>query len=227
LQIGDREIPVPTQPVSNQSQRRRLVELLGENRDCYILMPLPRSGWVGWLMGWFFVVMLLGVVGMFWVFGGMALWEGGWSAVPFMLSFLLMSLPVLWFIIYIAKDTLYGKGPERYSFDRRKGELTINRRHGFSKEYQPEAIHRLKDIAAIQLLYSGYHSFVHTWDTGGSGGTTHEQFHTYEMNLVFRDAQQPRLHLCTHADWKWMREMGEKLADFLQVPVVDQLCHGT
>ncbi len=46
------------------------------------------------------------------------------------------------------------------------------------------------------------------------------------MNLVFGDSQQARLHLCTHADWEWMRDTGQKLAEFLRIPIVDQLCHG-
>jgi len=66
-----------------------------------------------------------------------------------------MSLPFLGFIVLMARRTLYGKGPQRFQFDRRKGELIIDRRQGLSKEYQAEAIHSLSDIAAIQLLYSG------------------------------------------------------------------------
>jgi hypothetical protein len=216
LQMGDREIPVPTQPLSYESRNRRQVELLTGDPDCFILMPLPGSVWIGWLMG----LMLVGLVGFLWVLGSMALWGGGWWG----LVFLFMSLPFLGIVVLMAKSTLYGKGPRRFQFDRRKGELIIDRRQGLSNAYQPEAIRRLSDIAAIQLLYSGYHSIVHTSDSGPS---TNEKFHTYEMDLVFGDSQQSRLHLCTHADWKWMREMGQKLAEFLRVPVVDQLCHGT
>jgi hypothetical protein len=135
-----------------------------------------------------------------------------------------MSLPFLGFLVFMARSILYGKGPQRFQFDRRKGELLIDRRVGLSKEYHLEAGRRLSDIAAIQLLCSGYHSIVHTSDGGPS---TREQFYTYEMNLVFGDSQQSRLHLCTHADWKWMRETGQKLAEFLRVPVVDQLCKDT
>jgi hypothetical protein len=220
LQIGDREIPLPTQPLSYVSQNRRQVELLTGDRDCFILMPLPRSAWPVWLFG----IMLAVPVGLCWVFGGMALLAGRWWLALF---FLLVSILPLGIAVLIARDALYGKGPQRFAFDRRKGELTICRRRGLRKEYEPEAIRRLSDIAAIQLLYSGYHSLVHTWDSGGSGGTMSEQFYTYEMNLVFWDAQQPRMHLCTHSDWEWMREMGQKLAQFLRVPVVDQLCQGT
>jgi hypothetical protein len=215
LQIGDREIPVLTQPLSHESRNRRQVELLTDEPDCFILMPLPGSAWMGWLMG----LMLVGLVGFLWVLGSMALWEGAWWG----LVFLLMSLPFLGIVVLMARSALYGKGPQRFQFDRRKGELIIERRHGLSREYQAEANHPLSDISAIQLLYSGYHSIVHTSD---SGPGTNEQFYTFEMNLVFGGAQQSRLHLCTHGDWKWMRETGQILAEFLRVPVVDQLCHG-
>jgi hypothetical protein len=216
LQIGDREIAVPTQPLTSESVNRRQVELLAGDPDCFILMPLSGSAWMEWLIG----LMLVGLVGFLWVLGGMAVWEGRWWG----LVFLLMSLPFLGLLVLLARSTLYGKGPQRFQFDRRQGELIIDRHCGLSKEYQPEAARRLSDIAAIQLLYSGYHSIVHTSDSAPS---THEQFYTYEMNLVFGDSQQSRLHLCTHADWKWMREVGQKLAEFLRVPVVDQLCQGT
>ncbi len=215
LQIGDREIPVPTQPLSHESRNRRQVELLTGDSDCFILMPLRGSTWIGWLMG----LMLAGLVSLLWVLGGMALWGGGWWGVVF----LIMSLPFLGIIVFMTRTTLYGAGPQRFQFDRRKGELIIDRRRGLSKEYQPESVRSLSDIAALQLLYSGYHSFVHTSDSGPS---TNEQFYAYEMNLVFGDSRQSRLHICTHADWKWMRDTGQKLAEFLRIPIVDQLCHG-
>jgi hypothetical protein len=215
LQVGAREIPVPSQPVSHESRNRRQVELLTGDPDCFILEPLPGSAWMAWLVG----LMLVGLVGFLWVLGSMALSGGGWWG----LVFLLMSLPFLGIIVLMARSTLYGKGPQRFQFDRRRGELIIDRRHGLSKEYQTEAIQSLSDIVAIQLLCSGYHSFVHTSE---SGPVTNEQFYTYELNLVFGDAQQSRPHLCTHADWKWMRDTGQKLGEFLRVPVVDQLCQG-
>lgn len=215
LQLGDREIPIPTQPLSHESRSRRQVELLTGDPDCFILMPLPGGTGMAWLMG----LLLGGLVGGLWIWGGVMMGEDGWWG----LIFLLISLPFLGLLILVVRSALYGKGPQRFQFDRRKGELIIDRRHGLREAYHIEAIRRLGDIAALQLLYSGYHSIVHTSDSG----STQEQFYTYEMNLVFGDAQQSRLHLCTHADWQWMRETGEKLAAFLRVPVVDQLCHGT
>jgi hypothetical protein len=215
LHIGDREISVPTQPLTYESRSRRQVELLTGDPDCFILMPLSGSAWMGWLIG----MMLVGLVGFLWLLGSMALWEGSWWG----LVFVIMSAPFLGLIVVIARSTLNGTGPQRFQFDRRKGKLIIDRRHGLGKEFQPQAIRPLSDIVALQLLYSGYHSILNTSD---GGPTTHEQFHTYEMNLVLGDSQQSRLHVCTHADWNWMRQIGRKLAEFLEVPVVDQLCQG-
>jgi hypothetical protein len=217
LQIGDREIAVPAQPMSRESRNRRQVELLTGDPDCLVLMPLSRSAWMAWLFG----LMLIGIVVFLFVEGGKQIWAGELVGGLVILAF---SIPFLVLMVLIARSTLYGKGPQRFQFDRQKGELIIDRRRGFSKQYQLQATRSLTGIAAIQLLYSGYHSIVQTFD---GGPTTREQFYTYEMNLVFSDSQQSRLHLCTHADWKWMRETGQKLADFLGVPVVDQLCQGT
>jgi len=216
LQIGDREIAVPAQPMSHESRNRRQVELLTGDPDCFILVPLSRSAWMGWVFG----LMLAGLVGFLWVLGGVSLEGGRWWG----LIFFLVSLPFLAIIVLMVRSTLYGKGPQRFQFDRRKGELIIDRRRGLRTEYESDATRSLNDIAAIQLLYSGYHSIRQTFD---GGPTTREQFYTYEMNLVFSDPQQARLHLCTHADWEWMREKGQILADFLGVPVVDQLCQGS
>ena len=47
---------------------------------------------------------------------------------------------------------------------------------------------------------------------------------TYEMNLILDDGT--RLHLCSHRDWEWFRREGQRLAEFLKTPLIDQLYHG-
>lgn len=216
LRIGDREFPVATQPLSTEARNDRQVELVTSDPHCFLLKPLAGFRSMAWLMG----LMLAGLFIFLWVLGLRAVWGGGWWG----LVFFVLGLPFLAILFLMAKHTLYGKGPRQFRFDRRKGELIVERRLGLSQEYISEAVYALHDVAAIQLLYSGYHSIVHTSD---SGPTTSVQFHTFEMNVVFGDAQQSRLHLCTHADWKWMRESGQKLGEFLRVPVIDQLCQGS
>ena len=47
---------------------------------------------------------------------------------------------------------------------------------------------------------------------------------SYEMNLVFRNAHPARVNLAVHSDWRWMKQAGPRLAEFLDLPVLDQLC---
>jgi hypothetical protein len=215
LQIGDREILVPTEAMSHESRNRRQVELLLDSPDCFILSPLPGPRWIGWLLG----LLLVTVVCFLWVLGGKAIANGGWWGI----ALLGISVPFVALLFLMGRNTIYGKGPPRFQFDRGQGRLTVDHRLGLSKNYQTGSIRPLNEIAAIQLLYSGYHAIVHTSDSGPS---TSERFHTYEMNLLLEDSQQSRLHLCTHGDWQWMREAGQKLAEFLGAPIVDQLHHG-
>jgi hypothetical protein len=48
-------------------------------------------------------------------------------------------------------------------------------------------------------------------------------FHTYQLNLVLDDANQPRLNLSNHSDRDWTWETGQELAEFLEVPFLDQV----
>ena len=138
------------------------------------------------------------------------------------IPFLAAGFALLAFFCVVIKSIVRGKGPLRFTFDRANGKLIIDCRHGLSKDYHVDSTCKLSDIIDIQLLYSGYHHISHTSDHVQTG----DQFYTYELNLVLSDAEQSRLHLCTHSDWKWMREVGQKLSDFRRVPIVDQLYHG-
>jgi hypothetical protein len=48
----------------------------------------------------------------------------------------------------------------------------------------------------------------------------------YEFNLVLRGPDAPRLSLASGREWMWMREAGRQVAEFLGVPLIDQLYHG-
>jgi hypothetical protein len=114
-------------------------------------------------------------------------------------------------------------------FDRRTGAMRVLRkpRHG-RREDKVIKSRPLADIVCVQLLYGGFHT-VTTTNTSTEpyqGGTQTEQFYSYQMNLVVDDPKEPRFNLTSHSDWQWMRQTGTQLADFLQVPVVDQLYHG-
>jgi hypothetical protein len=48
----------------------------------------------------------------------------------------------------------------------------------------------------------------------------------YEFNLVLRGPDTPRFNLARGVDWMWMRQAGREVAEFLGVPLTDQLYHG-
>jgi hypothetical protein len=84
----------------------------------------------------------------------------------------------------------------------------------------------LTDLVCVQLLYGGlYRASIEVGEPGTPGSVYYENYHSYQLNLVFDDRDEPRYNLASHSDWRWMRETGQKLADFVGVPVVDQLCH--
>lgn len=47
------------------------------------------------------------------------------------------------------------------------------------------------------------------------------------MNLLLSDPEGGRLNLTAHSGWPWMRQAGPQLADFLGVPLIDQLSPGS
>jgi hypothetical protein len=122
-------------------------------------------------------------------------------------------------------------GPGRFKrwarFDRRAGLLTMSRRpFGFWSPLQVVQSRPLTDLVCIQLLYGGFHSeSTEIGEPGTPGSVIHPNYHSYQLNLVFDDPKEPRYNLATHSDWKWIREAGQKLADFLGIPVADQLAH--
>jgi hypothetical protein len=46
---------------------------------------------------------------------------------------------------------------------------------------------------------------------------------SYQMNLVMADADQDRLNLTDDSDLDWARQAGQQIADFLGVPLIDQI----
>ena len=225
LRLGDRTVSIPSQPMSWESRNRRDVELRSEDPERLVLMPVPRSRWYQ-RAGWVVTALLAASIAACSAFSGFlavqALMAGGWWMVAAPLC-ILVSVFFLYLFVLFTKSLFFGPGPRRFCFDRRVNQLTIDRPFGVRGEYRTEATESLSAIVAVQLLYSGYHHLSHSSD---QAGTTHEQFYTYEINLLFDRTEQSRLHLTTHSDWQWMRQEGQKLAAFLGVPVVDQLCHG-
>jgi hypothetical protein len=218
LRIGDREIPVPPHPMSRESRKSRHIKFVITEPDLCVFDPLPAAQWGTSA----FAAVLCAAAGFVGFMGIMWVRDGGWAGIIFGIALLAAGFALLAFFCVVIESIVRGKGPLRFTFDRANGKLIIDCRHGLSKDYHVDSTCKLSDIIGIQLLYSGYHHISHTSDHVQMD----DQFYTYELNLVLSDAEQSRLHLCTHSDWKWMREVGQKLSDFLRVPVVDQLYHG-
>src|SRR5690349_750151 len=193
LQVRGRSILLPTQPLSSQSQQTRDVEWVADGPNSLALVPTASSMWVGRVMGVLFVLMLLGTVGFVWQLFIPVIVRGAWWAG----AFILLTLPFLVLAGLAVRSLFFGPGPRRYRFDRGANRLVVDRRYGLAGSYRTEVTYPLAEVVAVQLLYTGRHSYTHTSDQPFQG--TSGEFFTYEMNLILDDAGRPRLHLCTHA----------------------------
>jgi len=111
-------------------------------------------------------------------------------------------------------------GPLQFRFDCSTRLMTVQRCYGFSATPRLMATFSLDDVVALQLLFCYYKA--------AQAGIKMDQIKkvSYEMNLVFRNDQPPRINLAVHSDWRWMRQAGTRLGEFLDITVADQLCQG-
>jgi hypothetical protein len=139
--------------------------------------------------------------------GGMLrlLWQAG-HALP--LGFVLLLLTPL--VLYLRPLV-----NQRVRFDRRTGLLTLG---WFGRKGR----RRLGDVRAVQLLPGGLappDSSTGFLGVASRGGPTL----AYQINLVLEGPGESRLNLTNWPDWEWTRRAGQRLADFLQVPLADQV----
>jgi hypothetical protein len=211
-------IDIPTTPMVPEGQhlKKRQVRLEIENPTCLRLDPIPqRPPWFSRLLYLVLIACLLfmlyyGVQGIFLALERnnsttLKLWSG------------LAGLPaaiLLGVLIY----PFFHLGPLQYRLDRQTNLLTVKRSVGLRHQTRLVATYNLSDAVALQLLYRYYKAV--------QAGVHPDQFKTasYELNLVFRHSSTSRVNLAVHSDWKWMRQAGPRLAEFLEIPVVDQLC---
>lgn len=225
VQLGTKSFPLEVWPLPRTNPwdgQQRTVELKQLTEDCLVFEPKKR---------WFLrhALTTLGVaiapaVGALYMLIEEARGNADWGAILIwsvgslsMFAFLLLGLAAPW------------RFKRWIRFDRRAGLLTISRQpFGFRKPLRVVQSRPLTDLVCIQLLYVGFHSeSMETGEAGTPGSVLHQSYHSYQLNLVFDDPEEPRLNLATHSDWKWMREAGQRLADFLGVPVADQLAHSS
>jgi hypothetical protein len=98
-------------------------------------------------------------------------------------------------------------------FDRQAGLLTLGW-VGLKETYP------LAKVLAVQLVPGGL-----VEKAPGSFGRGGERV-SYQMNLVMADIYEDRLNLTNDSDLDWTRKAGQQVADFLGVPVIDQIADG-
>ncbi|HMP18027.1 MAG TPA: hypothetical protein PKD72_13465 [Gemmatales bacterium] len=211
-------VDVPVEPMvpANElnSERQVRLEILGDNILC--LQPVPsRPPWLSRLTYFCF----LGCLGFMIYCGvqGMVLGMERNKSITTIVWGCFAVIPALILLASLIYP-FFKAGPLSYRFDRISRLMTVQRCYGFNKTPRLVATYGLQDAVALQLLYRYYkvhQAGIHTDDVKRP---------SYEMNLVFSNTVPPRVNLAVHPDWRWMQQAGARLAEFLELPVVDQLC---
>jgi hypothetical protein len=198
LQVGSRRIAVektPLQPPPRFSQQ----VISQPSANCLLLREEPggRLKWVTTWIGWAFSVTAC--------CAGLA--PNNETPIILWVAFCVLALiPVFTWIAAIAAlfEVMFTHST-RYLFDHNEGRMK------FFHESGNLETRLLTDILAIQVMLcdSGYDDM----------GQRYEQ---YQLNLVFDEPYGPRLNLIDTYELALVRQSGEKLADFLEVTLVDQ-----
>jgi hypothetical protein len=121
------------------------------------------------------------------------------------------------FLLLMGPSALFGALKlllwHRDRFDRQTGRLTLD-------WFGLKGTYPLAKVLAVQLIPGG---LVHK--PVGPGGRGGERV-SYQMNLVMADVHEDRLHLTDSTDLEWNRRAGQQIADFLGVPLLDQIADG-
>lgn len=174
----------------------RLVTLAQPDPDLLVIKPSALSRL---LLTPFMLGLPLAVSAVFWWnFGQMAQQIGVWGAV-------LVCLAPLAFLPL----TLVSRSGQ-FRFDRLRRALTYGRI--WSRKTKP-----FSDILAVQVIFGGRHEATDP-DTHITRG-----FETYQLNLVLKDPPGSRINVSNHPGRRWTQEAGQRLAEFLGVPLLDQL----
>jgi hypothetical protein len=98
----------------------------------------------------------------------------------------------------------------RDHFDRQSGLLTLG-------WFGLKGTYPLAKVLAVQLVPGGLID-----KAAGPFGRGGERV-SFQLNLVMADAYQDRLNLTDDSDLEWTRQAGQQVADFLGVPLIDQI----
>jgi hypothetical protein len=106
-------------------------------------------------------------------------------------------------------------GARSVRFDRGAGRITFG--PVWARQGRP-----LSDIVAVQLV-SDIVSVPITPIRGSEEPPKSFSMNRFQINLVFDDGNTPRINVTELEDPAWTRQTGKQLADFLGVPLVDQI----
>ncbi|HVS39639.1 MAG TPA: hypothetical protein VMS17_29045 [Gemmataceae bacterium] len=163
---------------------------------------LSRLRWIPTLLITGFVLCILCLL---WF--GPAAWQA-WLAWLALIGLLLMGSHLAWLVLHgLLKGLLSEVAALRYRnrFDRKAGLLKLGL-------FGLMGVRPLTNVWAVQLI------------PGGLVDTATGQFGvSYQVNLATADADQDRLNLTNDSDLKWTRQAGGQIADFLGVPLIDQI----
>jgi hypothetical protein len=202
----------PLRPSNPWDSERRAVELRQVSPDCLVLAP--RRGSLVWRA---LIIFGLSAGPILVMIGTMVETEDPvWEAIG-VVGLVLMVLFMVWAL----------RGAQVWiRFDRGTGLMTVGRRRwaGLHPSIAVICSRPLAQIVRVQLLDGGEHTVhMEIGEPGTPGSVYFKQYRSYQLNLVLDDGSEPRVNLVCHADPKWMRQAGERLAAFLAVPVVDHL----
>jgi hypothetical protein len=110
-------------------------------------------------------------------------------------------------------------GGRRVSFDTHTRQMTYSPL--WSRHSRP-----LSHIVAVQLL-SEILTVNLQIPTRSAGPVETKQVRRFPMNLVLDDPNTPRINVADSEDEDWTRRAGKELADFLGIPLIDQIAATT
>jgi hypothetical protein len=105
-------------------------------------------------------------------------------------------------VVFVAAGVLMELLFRRVRFDRAQGTFSVG--SGPLRKTYP-----LQHVLAVQVV----HDTEHVCSDGS--------WEVYQLNLVVEDPDRRRLHVSSHGDGEWTRQTGKRLAEFLQVPLLE------
>jgi hypothetical protein len=216
-------LPIDNSPLPKANpwdSNRRSVELKQSDPDCLVLEPRR------WAPFWHLSLVLAGTAGGLagLVYSVIEELQGNRR----LIGLLILGTGVLLVLGVLLLGILAPSACRRWvRFDRHTGLMISRRPLGLRQTLEVVQSRSLAEIVCVQLLYAGWQSEqVEVGEPGTPGSVVYKSYHSYQLNLVVRDKATPRLNLTIHSDATWRREAGQRLADFLRVPLVNQLPPG-